>query len=140
MPTRWRSTPIRSMSCIGCSPTSSRQSGRAPSCLGDVDVVLTATYVTLGQDLLTGQVDPRTVSQDWHIQPTPAQVDSALGRFLSDTRFDVSLTQMRPEYQEYKDLQKQLTRYRQIIAQGRLGAGTGRQRREAGRPWRRRTA
>jgi len=86
--------------------------------LANVDVVLTATYVTLGQDLLTGQVDPSTVSQDWHIEPSPAQVDSALGRFLRDTRFDVSITQMRPEYPEYKDLQKQLTRYRQIITKG----------------------
>lgn len=86
--------------------------------LGDVDVVLTATYVTLGQDLLTGQVDPKTVSQDWHIQPTAAQVDSALSRFLVDRRFDQSMTQMRPEYPEYQDLQKQLTRYRQIIAHG----------------------
>ena len=88
------------------------------SLLGDVDVVLTATYVTLGQDLLTGQVDPRTVSQDWHIKPTPAQVDSALAKFLRDTRFDVSVTQMRPEYEEYKALQKQLVRYRQLIAKG----------------------
>jgi L,D-transpeptidase YcbB len=86
--------------------------------LGDVDVVLTATYVTLGQDLLTGQADPSTVSQDWHIKPTPAQVDSALARYLRDTRFDVSVTQMRPEYEEYKALQKQLVRYRQIIARG----------------------
>jgi len=86
--------------------------------LGDVDVVLTATYVTLGEDLLTGQVDPKTVSQDWHIQPTPAQVDSALARFLVDVRFDQSMTQMRPDYPEYADLQKQLTRFRQLIAKG----------------------
>ena len=86
--------------------------------LGDVDVVLTATYVALGQDLLTGQVDPSSVSQDWHIKATPAQVDSALGRFLRDTRFDITMTQMRPEYPEYKDLQKQLTRFRQIVAKG----------------------
>src|SRR5262245_47802412 len=64
--------------------------------LADVDVALTATYVALGEDLLTGQVDPSTVSQDWNIEPTSAQVDSALGRFLRDTRFDVSMTQMRP--------------------------------------------
>jgi len=86
--------------------------------LGDVDVTLTATYVALGQDLLTGQVDPGTVSQDWHIAPTPAQIDSALGRFLRDRQFDVSVTQMRPAYEEYKALQKQLGRYRQIIARG----------------------
>ena len=86
--------------------------------LGNVDVALTATYVTLGQDLLTGQVDPSRVSQDWHIKPTPAQVDSALGRFLRDRRFDLSVTQMRPDYPEYGGLQKQLGRYRQIIAKG----------------------
>jgi murein L,D-transpeptidase YcbB/YkuD len=86
--------------------------------LGDVDVTLTATYVALGEDLLTGQVDPSTVSQDWHIEPTPAQVDSALQRFLSDRRFDLAMTQMRPEYPEYRDLQKQLVRYRSIVAKG----------------------
>jgi len=86
--------------------------------LGDVDVVLTATYVALGQDLLTGQVDPSSVSQDWHIKATSAQVDSALGRFLRDTRFDITMTQMRPEYSEYRDLQKQLTRFRQLVAKG----------------------
>ena len=90
----------------------------SPELLGDLDVVLTATYVTLGQDLLTGQVDPSRVSQDWHIAPTSAQVDSALGRFLGDRRFDITLMQMRPEYPEYKDLQKQLTRFRQIVAKG----------------------
>jgi murein L,D-transpeptidase YcbB/YkuD len=86
--------------------------------LADVDVVLTATYVALGDDLLTGQVAPSTVSQDWHIEPTPAQIDSALARFLRDRDFDVSVTQMRPEYDEYKALQKHLARYRQIIARG----------------------
>jgi murein L,D-transpeptidase YcbB/YkuD len=86
--------------------------------LGNVDVVLTATYVALGQDLLTGQVDPSSVSQDWHIKATTAQVDSALGRFLRDTRFDITMTQMRPEYSEYTDLQKQLTRFRQLVAKG----------------------
>jgi murein L,D-transpeptidase YcbB/YkuD len=95
-----------------------KQKHPSASLLGDVDVVLTATYVTLAQDLLTGQVDPSTVSQDWHIKPTPAQVDSALAKFLRDTRFDVSITQMRPEYDDYKALQKQLVRYRQLIAKG----------------------
>jgi len=86
--------------------------------LADVDVTLTATYVALGEHLLTGQVDPSKVSQDWHIEPTPAQVDSALARFLRDRQFDVSMTQMRPEYEEYKALQRQLVRYRQILARG----------------------
>jgi L,D-transpeptidase YcbB len=89
-----------------------------PELLGDLDVVLTATYVTLGRDLIAGQVDPSKLSQDWHIAPRPAQIDSTLARFLADRRFDVSVTQMRPEYEEYKALQKELVRYRQIIAKG----------------------
>ena len=89
-----------------------------PDLLGDLDVVLTATYVTLGRDLIAGQVDPSKLSQDWHIAPTPAQIDSTLARFLADRRFDVTVTQMRPEYEEYKALQKELLRYRQIIAKG----------------------
>jgi murein L,D-transpeptidase YcbB/YkuD len=90
----------------------------SPELLADVDVALTATYVALGEDLLTGQVDPSTVSQDWNIEPTLAQVDSALARFLRDTRFDVSMTQMRPDYPEYAELRKQLVRYRELIAKG----------------------
>ena len=89
-----------------------------PELLGDLDVVLTATYVTLGRDLIAGQVDPSKLSQDWHIAPAPAQIDSTLARFLADRRFDLTVTQMRPEYEEYKALQKELVRYRQIIAKG----------------------
>ena len=89
-----------------------------PELLGDLDVVLTSTYVALGRDLIAGQVDPKKLSQDWHIAPTPSQIDSTLARFLSDRRFDVTVTQMRPEYEEYKALQKELVRYRQIIAKG----------------------
>jgi L,D-transpeptidase YcbB len=95
-----------------------KESKPSAELLASVDVALTATYVALGEDLLTGQVDPSTVSQDWNIKPTPAQIDSALGRFLRDTRFDVSMTQMRPEYPEYAELQKQLVHYRELIAKG----------------------
>ena len=86
--------------------------------LAEVDVALSATYVMLGDDLLTGQVSPRSVSQDWHLEPTSAQIDVALDRFLRETRFDVAMTQMRPEYEEYAALQEQLVRYRKLIASG----------------------
>ncbi len=86
--------------------------------LADVDVALTTMYVMLGDDLLTGQVNPRSVSQDWHIEPTSAQVAAALDRHLRDARFDLSMTQMRPEYEEYAALQEQLERYRKLVASG----------------------
>jgi murein L,D-transpeptidase YcbB/YkuD len=89
-----------------------------PELLADVDLALTTTYVMLGEDLLTGQVSPSSVSQDWHIEPTPAQIGSALDRYLQDREFDVSMTRMRPEYNGYSALQKELERYRQISARG----------------------
>ena len=37
--------------------------------IATADVLLSASYVALGEDLLTGQVDPRTVQQSWHVDP-----------------------------------------------------------------------
>ncbi|HLA13490.1 MAG TPA: hypothetical protein VJZ25_00570, partial [Gemmatimonadaceae bacterium] len=50
--------------------------------LATVDVILTAAFVALGEDLLTGQIDPRSVSQSWHVDPEEENVDSALVRNL----------------------------------------------------------
>ena len=51
--------------------------------LTDVDVLLTATYASLGEDLLTGYVEPRSIAQSWHIDPEDENVDSALVRTLA---------------------------------------------------------
>src|SRR2546423_8597257 len=50
--------------------------------LATADVILTASYTSLGEDLLTGQIDPRTVAQSWHVNPEEENVDSALVRNL----------------------------------------------------------
>src|SRR3712207_8915325 len=43
------------------------------------DVLLTAAYAALGEDLLTGQVDPKKVAgQSWFIDAQEEAVDSAL--------------------------------------------------------------
>ena len=36
--------------------------------LATADLLLTASYTALGEDLLTGQIDPRTVAQAWHVK------------------------------------------------------------------------
>ncbi len=51
--------------------------------LAEADVLLTATYASLGEDLLAGQVDPKSVAQSWHIDPQDENVDSALVRTLT---------------------------------------------------------
>jgi murein L,D-transpeptidase YcbB/YkuD len=84
----------------------------------DADVLLTATYAALGEDYLTGQVDPKSVSQSWHIDPQDENVDSALVRTLTKLPLDRSIAAMRPQDPEYAALQKELARYRDIARKG----------------------
>ncbi|HMJ17366.1 MAG TPA: L,D-transpeptidase family protein [Gemmatimonadaceae bacterium] len=82
------------------------------------DVLLTASYTALGEDLLTGQVDPRTVAQAWHVDPEEENVDSALVRNLRYEQLDRALATMRPTDDDYLGLSKQLQNYRAIVAKG----------------------
>ena len=86
--------------------------------LATADVLLTATYTSLGEDLLTGQVDPRTVAQAWHVDPEEENIDSALVRNLRYEQLDKALATMRPTDDDYAGLSKQLQNYRVIVAKG----------------------
>src|SRR6266550_8096511 len=72
--------------------------------LATADVILTASYTSLGEDLLTGQVDPRTVAQAWHVNPEEDNVDSALVRNLRYEQLDKALATMRPIDEDYAGL------------------------------------
>jgi murein L,D-transpeptidase YcbB/YkuD len=85
--------------------------------LADVDVLLSATYASLGEDLLVGQISPKSVGQAWHIDPTDDDVDSALVHSLGDT-LSRGIAEMRPPDDEYAALQKELARYREIVDKG----------------------
>jgi L,D-transpeptidase YcbB len=86
--------------------------------LATADVLLTASYTALGEDLLTGQVDPRTVAQAWHVNPEEENVDSALVRNLRYEHLDKALATMRPTDDDYAGLSKQLQNYRVIVGKG----------------------
>ncbi len=86
--------------------------------LADADVLLTASYAALGEDMLTGQVKPKSVAQAWHIDPQEENVDSALVRNLRVEALDKSLATMRPADDDYGALRKQLVNYRNILAKG----------------------
>lgn len=83
----------------------------------NADVLLSATYASLGEDLLVGQIAPKSVGQAWHIDPTSDDVDSALVHSLGDT-LSRGIAEMRPADEEYAALQKELARYREIVAKG----------------------
>ena len=86
--------------------------------LADADVLLTSAYVSLGEDLLVGQVNPKTVGQSWHIDARDENVDSALVRTLVKQPLDKAINAMRPSDEEYATLQKQLVSYRELVAKG----------------------
>src|SRR5438477_2552929 len=86
--------------------------------LATADVLLTASYAALGEDLMTGQVDPRTVAQAWHVNPEEENVDSALARNLRYEHLDKALATLRPTDDDYQGLSKELQRWRAIVAKG----------------------
>src|SRR5256714_2998359 len=86
--------------------------------LATADVLLTASYVALGEDLMTGQIDPRTVQQAWHVNPEEENIDSALVRNLRYEHLDRALATIRPTDEDYAGLSKELQRWRVIVAKG----------------------
>jgi murein L,D-transpeptidase YcbB/YkuD len=86
--------------------------------LAEADVLLTSMYAALGEDLLVGQVSPRSVAQSWHIDPKDENVDSALVRTLGLLPLDKSISALRPDDEDYTALQKELVRFRELVAKG----------------------
>jgi murein L,D-transpeptidase YcbB/YkuD len=86
--------------------------------LATADVLLSASYAALGEDLMTGQIDPRTVAQAWHVDPEEENVDSALVRNLRYEHLDKALATLRPTDEDYSGLGKELQRWRTIVAKG----------------------
>jgi L,D-transpeptidase YcbB len=86
--------------------------------LARADLLLTTAYVALGEDYLTGQVDPRTVGQSWHIDAQEEEVDSALARSIRDRDLAQALGRMRPQDADYDRLRMKMNEYRKLVAAG----------------------
>jgi murein L,D-transpeptidase YcbB/YkuD len=86
--------------------------------LVNAEVLLTAAYVAIGVDYLIGQIDPRTVSQNWHIDRHEENEDSALIRSIRNPALDKAIASMRPAEEDYAGLMKELAHYRAIVAAG----------------------
>lgn len=82
------------------------------------DLLLSTSYVALAEDYLTGQVDPKTVAQSWHIDVEEQAVDSALVRTLLEGRLADAMQRMRPQDVDYDRLRSKLTDYRKIVSAG----------------------
>ena len=86
--------------------------------LATADVLLTSTYVALAEDLLSGQVDPKSLEQDWHIATNREAIDSAVARSLRGVRLDSAIARMRPRDADYEALRRALVRFQDITVRG----------------------
>ncbi len=86
--------------------------------LADADVLLTSAYVAYATDMMFGQVDPKGVSQAWHIPATQAELDSAIVRGIEAEDMAQSLATMVPLGPEYEALKNAYARYRRVAAAG----------------------
>ena len=82
------------------------------------DFLLTTAYVALAEDYLTGQIDPKSVAQSWHIDVKEEEVDSALARSLRESRLADAIQRMRPQDEDYEALRRKLGDYRKIVTAG----------------------
>ena len=90
--------------------------------LAEADVLLSSAYVSLGVDYINGQVDPKSVSQNWHIDRHEENEDSALVRAIRNPAIDKAIATLRPADSDYADLQKALADYRSLVAKGGWGS------------------
>jgi murein L,D-transpeptidase YcbB/YkuD len=79
---------------------------------------MTSTFAALGEDMLIGQVNPKTQSQSWFISTREEGIDSALARTLRESPVDRSIQLIRPQDPNYDSLRVELMHYRQLAAKG----------------------
>ena len=92
--------------------------GATAQALADADVLLTAAYVAYASDMLIGQVDPKSVSQAWHIPAHQTEVDSALVRTLQSVSMEEGLANMTPQDSSYGVLKNAYAQYQKIASEG----------------------
>jgi murein L,D-transpeptidase YcbB/YkuD len=84
--------------------------------LADADVLLSAAYTAYGENMLTGQVNPAGLAQNWHINTQEERVDSALTLTIREDDFKAGLVRMRPQDAAYDSLRTQFVRFREAVA------------------------
>ena len=93
-------------------------SGATAKDIANADVLLTAAYVGYASDMLTGQINPQSVSQSWYIPARRSAVDSALTHTLQDSSIADGLASMAPQDSGYIVLRREYARYREFVANG----------------------
>ena len=90
--------------------------------LAEADVLLSSAYLALSEDLLSGQTNPRDVTDSWHIDYQHEKLDSAVVRSLRAELLDQGIARMRPQDADYELLRRSLAQMRQVVSRGGWGA------------------
>jgi len=86
--------------------------------LANADVLLSAVFTAFGETMLTGQSQPSTLGQSWHINPLEERIDSALALTIREDDLAAGLVRMRPQDPGYDSLRVQLSRFREFVSRG----------------------
>ena len=89
--------------------------------VADAEVLLSAAFVALAQDLLGGQLDPRAATRGWHIAPRRGEIDSMIVQRALSASSDTAFASLAPDDPVYASLRDQLASYREIVARGGWG-------------------
>ncbi len=84
--------------------------------LADADVLLSAAYTAYGENMLTGQINPAGLAQNWHINTQEERVDSALSLTIREDDFKAGLVRMRPQDPAYDSLRAEFVAFRDLVA------------------------
>lgn len=86
--------------------------------LADADVLLSSAYLALAEDLLSGQTNPKEVTDAWHIDYQHEKLDSAVVLSLKADDLDAGIARMRPQDPDYEVLRRGLQEMREVVARG----------------------
>lgn len=85
-----------------------------PVRLGDLDILLTDAFLTLGCHLSAGCVNPVTIESEWFAKRGSVDVSSVLEQALRKKQIREALMRLRPVQASYERLRQILARYREL--------------------------
>ena len=91
-----------------------------PALSADYDILLTDSLVRLGYHLLVGKVDPVELDNNWNMDDTIGDLDTALALAQAIGKGTVNelVNSLRPQHPVYPEFQAALARYRDILQRG----------------------
>ena len=84
----------------------------------DLELLLTDAFFMYSSHVLTGQINPRDIKEEWFEERRQVDLGAILQRASETGRVSESLSNMRPTHTGYAALQKALVAYRNMAARG----------------------